>query len=112
MTRGSAFCPRTANSSDTSATGESIIPGYYPPVRSLFVTHEGRVWLRLDSEGGDDDAADEWVVVGPDGTPEFRIGAPPGVTFKAAHGDRVWGTGKTEMDIPYIVLYELGPARN
>ena len=88
----------------------SIIPDYYPPVQSLFVTHEGRVWLRLDSAGGDDDAADEWVVVGPDGTPEFRIGAPPGVTFKAAHGDRVWGTGKTEMDIPYIVLYELAPS--
>lgn len=90
----------------------SIIPDYHPPVQSLFITHQGRVWLRLDSVGADDDAADEWVVVGPDGTPEFRTTAPPGVTLKAARGDRVWGTGKTEMDIPYIVLYELGPARN
>ena len=30
------------------------------------------------------------------------------VDVRAAHGNRLWGTGKTEMDIPYIVLYELG----
>lgn len=87
----------------------TIIPDYYPPVATLFVTHEGRVWLRLTTSAEDDGS--EWIVVGPDGAPEFRITAPPDVTFKAAHGDRVWGTGKTELDIPYIVLYELGPAR-
>ncbi len=89
----------------------SIIPDYYPPVRSLFVTHDDRLWLRLATAGGDDDVS-EWLVVGPGGAPEFRISAPPGVTFKAARGNRVWGTGSTEMDIPYIVLYEVGPTRN
>lgn len=87
----------------------SIIPDYHPPIASLFVTHERRVWLRLPASGDDEEGTD-WVVVGPDGAPEFRITAPAGVTFWAAQGNRVWGTGKTEMDIPYIVLYELGPA--
>lgn len=88
----------------------SIIPDHHPPIASLFVTGEGRVWLRLPASG-DDEEETEWVVVGPDGAPEFRITAPVGVTFRAARGNRVWGTGKTEMDIPYIVLYELGPER-
>ncbi|MCY4571356.1 MAG: 6-bladed beta-propeller [Gemmatimonadetes bacterium] len=88
----------------------SIIPDYYPPIATVFVTHEGRVWLRMTASGEDDEVSD-WLVVGPDGAPEFRVSAPPGVTFRAAQGDRVWGTGKTEMDIPYIVLYEVGPSR-
>lgn len=48
-----------------------------------------------------------WVVVGPDGEAEFRVPALTGITFKAALGDRVWGTGLTELDVPYIVQYEL-----
>ena len=87
----------------------SIIPDYYPPIATVFVTHEGRVWLRMTASGEDDEVS-EWIVVGPDGAPEFRVSAPPGVTFRVAHGDRVWGTGKTEMDIPFIVLYELRPS--
>ena len=86
----------------------SIIPDHYPPVETFFATHEGRVWLRLSASGDDQS---EWVVIGPDGSPEFRVSAPPGVNFRAAHGDRVWGTGKTELDIPYIGLYELVPAK-
>lgn len=87
----------------------SIIPDHYPPITTLFITHEGRVWLCLAASGEEEEEKEEteWVVVGPDGAPEFRITAPAGVTFKAAHGDRVWGTGKTELDIPYLVMYEL-----
>ena len=88
----------------------SIIPDYYPPIATVFVTHEGRVWLRMTASGEDDEVS-EWIVVGPDGAPEFRVSAPPGGTFRTAQGDRVWGTGKTEMDIPYIVLYEVGASR-
>ena len=49
------------------------------------------------------------VVLGPDGEPEFRVPAPTGVTFEAALGELVWGTGLTELDIPYIVQLELRP---
>lgn len=40
-------------------------------------------------------------------SPEFRIHAPTGTAFKAALGDRVWGTTRTELDVPYIVLFEI-----
>ena len=85
----------------------SILPGHWAPVSALFVTHEGRIWLREKAVPGEYEG--EWIVVGPDGTVEFRVRPPPGVTFQAAHGDRVWGTGTTDLDVPYIALYELGP---
>ena len=47
------------------------------------------------------------VVLGPGGEPEFRIHAPSGTSFKAALGVRVWGTARTELDVPYIVLYQV-----
>lgn len=33
--------------------------------------------------------------------------APTGIAFGAALGDRVWAVGHTEMDVPFIVQYEL-----
>ena len=78
---------------------------YFEPISSFFLTHDERVWL------GDAAPADGyealWVVVGTEGKPEFRVQAPSGIAFKAALGDRVWATGRTELDVPYIVLYEL-----
>ena len=82
----------------------SIIPDHYPPIESFFATRSGQVWLRVATSEND---RSEWVVIGADGSPEFRVSAPPGVTFKAADGDRVWGTGTTNLDIPYIGLYDL-----
>ena len=82
-----------------------LLYDYFEPISTFFLTHDERVWLR--------DAAPEegheavWVVLGPDGEAEFRVPAPTGIAFKAALGDRVWGTGSTELDVPYLVLYEL-----
>lgn len=33
--------------------------------------------------------------------------APVDIIFKTALGDRVWATGRTELDVPFIVQYEL-----
>ena len=64
------------------------------------------MWLRDAAPSEGSEAL--WVILRPDGKPGFRVLAPPGITFKAALDDRVWGTGRTELDVPYIVLYELG----
>lgn len=82
-----------------------LLYDYLEPIASLFPTHDERVWLR-DVEPAEEYEA-LWVVIGPDGQPEFRVPAPTGITFKAALGDRVWATGVTELDVPYIVQYEL-----
>ena len=82
------------------------LPRRYSPVDAMFATQDDRIWLRataVDGEGGD------WFVVGPEGRVEFRVRPPPGVSFKAAGGNRVWGVGKGRLDTPYIALYELSP---
>lgn len=82
-----------------------LLYDYFEPSSTFFLTHDDRVWLRDAAPTEDDETT--WVVLGPDGTPEFRIQAPTGTTFKAALGDRVWGTARTELTVPYIVLYEI-----
>ena len=82
-----------------------LLPEYFAPIRSFFLTHGGRVWIQetVTPEGYDG----QWLVIGREGEPEFRVLAPSGVTFRAAYESRVWGTGVTELDVPNIVLHEL-----
>ena len=82
-----------------------LLPDYYAPVQSMLVTRAGRVWLRETAIP--DVYHGQWVVLGPDGEADFRVSAPEGVAFRAVHGDRVWATGTTELDVPFIVVYEL-----
>lgn len=79
----------------THHTSAQLTPA--PPTRDV------REVLRL----GDAVDVPDWLTFASE--PRLMLDAS-GVTFGAARGNRVWGTGKTEMDIPYIVLYELGPA--
>lgn len=91
-----------------AVTEGSLLYDYFEPVSSFFLTHDEHVWLRDATVPNDDGAL--WIVLGPDGEPEFRVRALTGITFRAALGDRVWATGQTEMDVPFIVQYELvGP---
>jgi hypothetical protein len=82
-----------------------LLPGYFAPIRSFFLTHGGSVWLQ-DTVAPEGYGA-QWVVIDPAGAAVRRVLAPSEITFRAAHENRVWGTGITELDVPYIVLYEL-----
>ncbi len=82
-----------------------LLYDYFEPISSFFLTHGERAWLRDAAPAEGHEAV--WVVLGPDGEPEFRVQAPTGIAFEAALGDRVWATGNTELDVPYLVLYEL-----
>ena len=82
-----------------------LLYDYFEPISSFFLTHDERAWLRDAAPSEDYESL--WVVLGPDGEPEFRVQAPTGITFKAALGDRVWATGSTELEVPFIVQYEL-----
>jgi len=82
-----------------------LLPDYYAPVRSMLVTRAGRIWLRETTT--EDIHEGQWVVLGPNGEAEFRVTAPHGAVFRAIDGDRVWATRTNELDVPFIVLYEL-----
>ena len=84
-----------------------LLPDYYAPVESMLLTRSGRIWLRetttADAHGG------QWVVLDPGGE-AFRVTAPQGAVFRAVDGGRVWATRTNDLDVPFIVLYELaGP---
>ena len=82
-----------------------LLPDYYAPVQSMLVTRAGGLWLRETTTTDVHDG--QWVVLGPDGEAEFRVTAPEGVAFRATNGDRVWATSTNELDVPFILLYEL-----
>ena len=82
-----------------------LLYDYFEPISSFFLTHDERAWLRDAAPAEGHEAV--WVVLGPDGEPEFRVQAPTGITFKTALDDRVWATGSTELEVPFIVQYEL-----
>ena len=82
-----------------------LLPDHYAPISGMLVTRAGRIWLRETSTP--DVYEGQWVVLGPDGEAEFRVPAPEGVVFRAIDGDRVWATGTNDIDVPFIVLYEL-----
>ena len=82
-----------------------LLYDYFEPISSFFLTHDERAWLQDAAPTEGHEAL--WLVLGPDGEPEFRVPAPTGITFEAALGDRVWATGSTELEVPFIVLYEL-----
>ncbi len=85
-----------------------LLPDYYAPVQSMLVTRAGRIWLQEATTA--DVHEGRWVVLGPDGEVVFRVTSPQGAVFMAIDGDRIWATRTNDLDVPFIVLYELaGP---
>lgn len=84
-----------------------LLPDYYAPIQRMLLTRVGDLWLRETT--ATDVREGQWVVLGPDGEAKFRVAAPEGVVFKAIDGDRIWATSTNELDVPFIVLYELVP---
>ena len=82
-----------------------LLPDHYAPVEGMLVTRAGRIWLRETTTP--DVPEGQWVVLGPDGEAEFRVSPPEGVVFRAIDGVRVWATSTNDLDVPFIVLYEL-----
>ena len=82
-----------------------LLPDFYAPIQGMLVTRAGRVWLRETSTP--DVYEGQWVVLGPDGEAEFRVPAPEGVVFRAIDGSRIWATGTNDLDVPFILGYEL-----
>ncbi len=84
-----------------------LLPDYYAPIQRMLLTRVGDLWLRETT--ATDVREGQWVVLGPDGEAKFRVAAPEGVVFEAVDGDRIWATSTNELDVPFIVLYELVP---
>jgi hypothetical protein len=79
-------------------------PHHYPPVTSLLVAPDGRVWLQRPSVGGQE----AWLVLdATDGQPAFHVLVPDGVTLKAVGSTLSWGISLDADDIAHLVALRL-----
>ena len=86
------------------ARASLFVPPYLPAARSLVVGRDGTVWIQREDTGGD---TSEWWVIDEEGRAVASMRLPAGLRVLAAARDRVWGTETDEMDVPYIVRYEI-----
>ena len=83
------------------------VPGTFPPVEGVVVGMDGSVWLERTDDGG----PLAWLGLGPDGSVLGGCETSQRTRILATTSDRVWGSTTDELDVPYIVRYDVGPAR-
>lgn len=86
------------------ARASLFLPEYLPPVKEVVVGRDGAIWIQRHGAAG---ATREWWVVDEDGRAVASVMLPAGLRVLAAERDRVWGTETDELDVPYIVRYEV-----
>lgn len=92
--------PRARRVARREAPRHVNVPEHYSAVTEAMVTVDGRAWLRLSD-------THHWLLLSPTGAVEGQVAAPPGVTLLLAGRRSVYGVRKDELDVPYIVRYDL-----
>lgn len=82
-----------------------FLPGHYPPIRAVRLGIDGTVWVQR-TDGLDQGP---WVALAPDGTPQFQVGLPENAKLRHGSSEAIWGTEIGEMDVPYVVRWEIVP---
>ncbi len=92
------------NQSVESLVREGLyIPDSFPPADRVVLGADNSVWLRRPSVEPEVD----WLVLDSNGNPVFRVALPASVTVKAATQGSAWGTEVDELEIPYVVRFDL-----
>lgn len=84
-------------------------PGWVPPVRSMVVADDGSIWLERFGPVTEDDGSilRAWWILGADGVPDASAHTPDGLQVMVVTDDAVWGVETDELDVNYIVRYDL-----
>lgn len=82
-----------------------LIPRAYPPVFSVLVGSDQRIWLQI-REGPDKTA---WLVLSPEAEPVGRLSLPVNVWLMAADATHLCGTETDEVGVQSVVRYRLAP---
>lgn len=83
-----------------------FLPEHYPPIGAVRLGIDGTVWVQR-TDGLDDGP---WLALEPDGTPLFQVRLPEEAKFRHGSSEAIWGTEIGEMDVPYVVRWEIAPA--
>jgi hypothetical protein len=79
------------------------LPQFLPPIGGLFVARDGTIWLRRAEQSG----TVEYTVLDSDGAALATAVVPANVSLMAAKNGTVWGVGRGDLDVPYIVGYRI-----
>lgn len=86
---------------------EAEWPDFHPPVRSVRVGLDGRVWLLREAVGG----ATRWTVLEADGTPQGDVVLPPTLNVHQSDGDVLWGVETDALGVQWLVRYRFAAPR-
>lgn len=93
------------------------VPGFLPVLRSVRVSPDGWLWVRrvdvhadpvaMEWTTGEPPSATVWDVFDPDGVFRRTVRLPPRFTPLVVLADGVIGIGRDELDVQYVVRYEV-----
>lgn len=81
-------------------------PPFKSLVREMTVGRDGSIWLQRTVEA---DSA-SWLVLDASGAPSAEVTLPAGFDLLEADRGHVWGQERDDLDVPYLVRYQVGPA--
>jgi hypothetical protein len=76
-----------------------------PPVRGLLAGADGTIWLDYIPGPG----RSIWLVLDQTWRPIFTVELPARVSLRAATRSTAWVTLTDELDVPFVVRYDLAP---
>jgi hypothetical protein len=89
---------------ETDLRGATYSPDYLPAVRGMLLGTDGSIWLQRFSPREDGNL---WWVLGADGAPLAMAVTPVEIRIVLATADALWGVETDELDVEYIVRYEI-----
>jgi hypothetical protein len=75
------------------------LPSYYPPVNSILIGSDGRIWIGLYPDGDES----SWLVLDEHGRLQMRVLLPKSVLLHAADGTHIYGEERDELGVGSIV---------
>ena len=76
------------------------VPDHHPGVTEALLGIDGRAWLRLSN-------TQRWLVLDTRGVLQGDVIVPSGVTLMLASRRSVYGVRKDELDVPYLIRFDL-----
>lgn len=81
-------------------------PPHLPVARRVLVGTDGSVWIELADR---DPIETRWLALEAEGDPVGIVTFAEGVLLREVALDEVWARVRDELDVPYIVKYEISP---
>ncbi|MFV1987002.1 MAG: 6-bladed beta-propeller [Gemmatimonadota bacterium] len=97
----------TARRAEAAIRETMVIPDHAPAVDRVLIGHDGSTWLALADR---DPETTRWLVLDPNGDVHGRVTLPHDFRPLWAMVDVVWGMDRDELDIPYIVRFDVRAA--